>query len=97
MSRVIGYDTVLGGASVRPPQTIEYAEAPERPETDLDRAWAWLQGAFVAQGARARARRLRPILRHTKRHAKLFSAMTNHSHTAWSHDFRAQTPFVLFY
>ena len=77
MSRVIGYDTVLGGASVRPPQTIEYAEAPERPETDLDRAWAWLQGAFVAQGARARARRLRPILRHTKRHAKRFSAMTN--------------------
>ena len=57
MSRVIGYDTVLGGASVRPPQTIEYAEAPERPETDLDRAWAWLQGAVVAQGARARARR----------------------------------------
>ena len=77
MSRVIGYDTVLGGASVRPPQTIEYAEAPERPETELDRAWAWLQGAFVAQGARARARRLRPILRHTKRHAKRFSAMTN--------------------
>ena len=56
---------------------MDYAEAPDREETELDRAWAWVQGAFVSQGARLRALRLRPILWAAWWHRKRFAAMTD--------------------
>lgn len=63
---------------IRLPRIVDYAEAPERTETDLDRAWAWVQGAFVSQGARWRALKLRPILwaiwRYQRRYAKMTDA-----------------------
>lgn len=61
----------------RLPRIHDYAEAVERDETDLDRWWAWAQGAFVSQGARIRAAGLRPILTHANRHVDQFAAMTD--------------------
>lgn len=62
---------------VRLPRIIDYAEAPDREETELDRAWAWVQGAFVAQGARWRALRLRPILWAVRWHQRRFARMSD--------------------
>lgn len=67
-----------GRRRIRLPRIIDYAEAPDRTETDLDRWWAWLQGAFISQGARWRALKLRPILWaiwfHKRRYAKMSDA-----------------------
>ena len=62
---------------LRLPRIVDYAEAPDREETELDRAWAWLQGAFVSQGARWRALMLRPILWAVRRHAGRFARMSD--------------------
>ncbi len=62
---------------LRLPRIVDYAEAADRDETELDRAWAWLQGAYIAQGARGRALMLRPILWAVRRHEKRFAAMSD--------------------
>ena len=62
---------------LRLPRIVDYAEAQDREETELDRAWAWVQGAFVAQGARWRALRLRPILWSVRWHQRRYAKMTD--------------------
>jgi preprotein translocase subunit SecA len=62
---------------IRLPKIVDYAEAPDREETELDRAWAWVQGAFVSQGARWRAIKLRPILWAVRWHQKRFAKMSD--------------------
>lgn len=59
------------------PRIIEYAETKDRKEDAVDRSWIWAQGALKTQGANRRARRLRPILRHTARHAAGFAALSD--------------------
>ncbi len=61
--------------TTRPPRIVSYDDKPDREESDLDRIAAWFAGAFVAQGARLRAWRLQPILRHTRAHEARFAAM----------------------
>ncbi|MEJ8562136.1 hypothetical protein QTO30_13495 [Yoonia sp. GPGPB17] len=62
---------------MRLPRIVDYSEAPDREETELDRAWAWVQGAYVSQGARWRALRLRPILWAVRWHQRRFAKMSD--------------------
>ena len=61
----------------RLPRIVDYTEAQEREENDLERWWAWVQGAFVSQGARIRASRLQPILRQADKHDTRFAEMSD--------------------
>ncbi|MEM9549611.1 MAG: translocase [Pseudomonadota bacterium] len=72
----------------RLPRVVDYAEAAEREENDLERWWAWAQGAFVSQGARLRALRLRPILRQAERHSERFTAMDDEALQTATRDLR---------
>jgi preprotein translocase subunit SecA len=73
---------------LRLPRIVDYAEAEDREETELDRAWAWLQGAFVAQGARWRALRLRPILWSVRWHEARYAALSDEALRASVRDLR---------
>ena len=73
---------------LRLPRIVDYAEAEDREETELDRAWAWLQGAFVAQGARWRALRLRPILWSVRWHQARYAALSDEALRASVRDLR---------
>ncbi|WP_322892012.1 MULTISPECIES: preprotein translocase subunit SecA [unclassified Yoonia] len=73
---------------MRLPRIVHYAEAQDREDTEVDRAWAWVQGAFVAQGARWRALRLRPILRAVRRHEARYAAMSDDALRAAVRDLR---------
>ncbi|MXU66702.1 preprotein translocase subunit SecA [Oceanomicrobium pacificus] len=66
---------IMDAAPRRVPRIRDYYEAPDRRDTTLDRWAADLNGAFVAQGARWRAWRLRPILREMERHAVAMAAL----------------------
>ncbi len=61
--------------ALRLPALQDYPERPARDETDLDRWWAWAQGAVLSRGLRLRAWRLRPIVRHAARHADRMAAL----------------------
>lgn len=73
---------------IRLPRIVNYAEAPDREETEVDRAWAWVQGAFVAQGARWRALQLRPILWAVRWHQKRYAGMSDDELRAAVRDLR---------
>ena len=65
------------GRAIRLPQPLSYYERVEDRETAYDRLGRRVAARAVATRAKARARRLQPILRAAKRHDAAFAAMTD--------------------